>query len=132
VVGFAIVFALWIASAYQLMRNVRDIERSVAAARDRFENGETILSTVRTNVMMVSIGLRDALINQTPDAREAYLKMVAERREEVDKALPGYRDLVSTPLEQQQWAQLQNDLSQYWQVRQGIFDEKPPNQPAEA
>jgi signal transduction histidine kinase len=114
------------------MRNVRDIEQSVAAARDRFENGERILSTVRTNVMLVSIGLRDALINQTPAAKDTYLKMVAERRAEVDRALPAYRDLVSTPIEKEQWARLQNDLNQYWQIRATIFDVRLPTEPGEA
>ena len=70
--GFAVVFVLWVASGYELVRSLRDVDRRLEASRDDFQRGQDVLTTVRTNVLLGSIYLRDALIDRTPASHEDY------------------------------------------------------------
>jgi signal transduction histidine kinase len=132
VAGFAVVFALWFISAFQLLRNVRLVEQDVATARARTERGEEILTTVRTNVLFVSVYLRDALIDPSPQARDNFRKQLVALRSDVERSLPQYAALVTTDDEKQRFAELQNALTQYWNVREGVFAEDLPKAPNEA
>jgi hypothetical protein len=61
--GFAIVFALWLLWAYQLVRSLQEIEQNVSDVHESYVRGEQTLSKIRTNVLLGSIYLRDALID---------------------------------------------------------------------
>ena len=67
--GFAVVFALWLLWGYQLGRSLQNVERSVSSVHEQYVRGEQTLSKVRTNVLLGSIYLRDALIDTRPAPR---------------------------------------------------------------
>src|SRR6185503_13764626 len=62
-VGFAIVFGLWLLWGYQLVLGLRQFEQRVSTVDDSYLRGEQTLSRLRTNVLLGSIYLRDALID---------------------------------------------------------------------
>src|ERR1051325_2162254 len=70
--GFALVFALWLLWGYQLTRSLQNIEKCVASVHEQYVRGEQTLSKVRTNVLLGSIYLRDALIDTAAPPREEY------------------------------------------------------------
>src|SRR6186713_1505177 len=70
--GFAIVFSLWLLWGYQLGRSLQNIERSVSSVHEQYVRGEQTLSKVRTNVLLGSIYLRDALIDTAAARRDDY------------------------------------------------------------
>ena len=67
--GFAVVFALWLVWGYQLVQNFQHIEDNVESLQRNYVRGEQALSRVRTNVLLGSIYLRDALIDSAPVRR---------------------------------------------------------------
>jgi len=117
IAGFAIVFALWLASGYELVRRIREAEEQMASARRSFVRGQQVLTAITTRVMLGSIYLRDALMNPTAEMRDYYRREMTQLRVGVEKALPEYVPLVDTPLEREQWARLQVELNTYWQSR---------------
>ena len=121
IAGFTVVFALWLVSGYELVRSHRDIEERTALAQDSLLSGEQVLSTVRTNVLLGSIYLRDALMNPASETREYYRTELTRIRGDVERALPRYLPLVDSPFEREQWANLQARLDEYWQSREVAF-----------
>lgn len=121
IAGFAVVFALWLVSGYELVRSHRDVEERTALAQQSLLSSEQVLSTVRTNVLLGSIYLRDALMNPAPAMREYYRSELTRIRAEVERALPTYLPLVDTPLEREHWANLQVRIEEYWQSREVAF-----------
>ena len=121
IAGFAVVFALWLASGYQLVTGIRDAERHRATLHQSFLYGEQMLTTITTRVLLGSIYLRDALISPTPDVLERYATELAQLRNEVNDIIPRYQPLVDTPAEQAQWAKLQAELESYWKSREIVF-----------
>ena len=130
--GFAVVFALWLLWGYQLVRSLHNIEQNVTSVHDSYARGEETLSKIRTNVLLGSIYLRDALIDGATARREAYRGELTRLRSEVEVLLASYVPDVSSQDERDHWGRLQTELADYWASRDVAFTEqaKTPDQAA--
>src|SRR5688572_2043078 len=129
--GFAVVFGLWLLWGYQLVRDLRQFEQSVSTVDDSYLRGEQILSRLRTNVLLGSIYLRDALIDGGTARRETYRSELTRLRTEAEQLLRSYLPDVGSQEERDNWARLQLELRDYWVSREVAFTE-PSMTPAEA
>jgi signal transduction histidine kinase len=125
--GFAVVFALWLLSGFELVRQLHDVEGRVAEAHDAFARNERTLSTVRTNVLLGSVYLRDALIDTGGITRQYYRDELNQIRSDIERLVPTYVLQVESPIERQHWAELQTALDQYWTSLDVVFDDAPRN-----
>src|SRR5688572_16552053 len=132
IAGFAIVFGLWLLSGYELVRTLRDVEGRVTAVHESFLRGEQVLNTVRTSVLLGSIYLRDALIDNASPTREYYRDELNQIRADVERVLPAYLPEVESPVEREHWATLQARLEEYWESREVIFTPDAPRSTSEA
>jgi signal transduction histidine kinase len=119
--GFAVVFALWLLWGYQLVRSLVQIEQNVTSVHESYVRGEQTLSKVRTNVLLGSIYLRDALIDGAGAQRDSYRVELARLRNEVDTLLNSYVPEVSSQDDREHWARLQAGLADYWASRDLAF-----------
>jgi signal transduction histidine kinase len=118
--GFAAVFALWLVWGTQLVQNLRHIEHNVESLQRHYVRGEQALSRVRTNVLLGSIYLRDALIDSAPARQEYYRNELSRLRDEIEALLSTYlKDVPSA--ERDRWARLEEELSDYWSSRDVAF-----------
>jgi signal transduction histidine kinase len=130
VTGFAIVFALWLAWGFQLTRSLAETERNVAAAQNAHLHAEQVLLKVRTNVLLGSIYLRDAIIDGPSPQLESYRAELRRLRTEVDRAVRSYSP--ETPEEQVHWRRLQIELGEFWLSREMPFLAEAPALPGQA
>jgi len=115
--GFAIVFALWLLWGYQLLRSLEQIEQNVASVHDSYVRGDETLSKIRTNVLLGSIYLRDALIDGASARRDMYQAEFARLRREVEALVGSYVPDVTAADERDHWTRLQAELADYWTSR---------------
>ena len=125
VAGFAVVFAVWAFAGYELIRSVRGVEQQVAAAHHSFTRVSDILSTIRRNVLMGSIYVRDVLIDPASVARESYRDELRDLRSEIDAKLQAEAAAFDRPGERVQWQQLQTQLHHYWESLGFVFEPLP-------
>jgi signal transduction histidine kinase len=125
VAGFAVVFALWFLSGYELVRRLGEVEARVAQTHADFSRNERTLSTVRTNILLGSIYLRDALIDTSGVTRQYYRDELTQIRSEIERLVPAYVLEVQSPLERQHWTELQTALDQYWASLDVVFEDAP-------
>ncbi|HEV8395276.1 MAG TPA: ATP-binding protein [Vicinamibacterales bacterium] len=130
--GFAIVFALWLLWGYQLGRSLQNIERSVASVHEQYVRGEQTLSKVRTNVLLGSIYLRDALIDTAVAHRDDYRAELGRLRETIEQSLTAYVPEVGSEVEREHWARLQTELAEFWASRELALTDSEPRSPAQA
>jgi signal transduction histidine kinase len=131
--GFAIVFALWLLWGYQLGRSLENIEKSVATVHEQYVRGEQTLSTVRTNVLLGSIYLRDALIDSAPENREGYRAELGRLRQANEQAMTAYVPAVESAVEREHWGRLQSELREFWESRElALAANTLPRTPAQA
>jgi len=122
--GFAIVFGLWLLWGYQLVRSLREIERNVSSVHDAYVHGEQTLSKIRTNVLLGSIYLRDALIDGASARREIYRAELTRLRAEAEQLVRTYVPDVASQVERNHWERLQVELAEYWTSRDVAFTEQ--------
>jgi signal transduction histidine kinase len=127
VAGLAIMCGLWLLTGYELLRSLDEIGRRVNAVEASFDSGLETLSTVRTNVLLGSIYLRDALVDTAGGSRQQYLAELKGIRAEIETLLPAYLRQVELPVELHEWEQLELGLDDYWKSLDLVFG---PNAPS--
>lgn len=119
-VGFAAVFALWIVWSYQVITGLDRVALDVTALRHTYDRSEDVLAKIRTNVLLSSIYLRDAVIEDAPGRRAAYRADFTRLRNEALAQLARY-DQVATPEDRSRLRELASVLSQFWADRDAGF-----------
>jgi signal transduction histidine kinase len=132
IAGFAVVFGLWVLSGYELVRRLAALEQRTAAEHEAALRGTRLLTTIRTNVLLGSIYLRDAIIDNRSTNLDYYRDELNKIRGEVDRLLPAYVSDVTSSEERQHWAQLQKELADYWKSRELPFSADAPLDTSEA
>jgi signal transduction histidine kinase len=132
IAGFAVVFGLWVLSGYELVRRLAALEQRTTAEHEAALNGARLLTTIRTNVLLGSIFLRDAIIDNRSISADYYQQELNKIRLEVDQLLPDYLVDVTSAEERQHWAQLQKELNDFWKSRELAFSPAGPLDASEA
>lgn len=119
-VGFAAVFALWLVWSYQVLASLDRLSADVTAIRVSYDHGEDALIKIRTNVLLSSIYLRDAIIDDAPGKRSAYRADLARLRKEAIDQLAGYEQ-VALPEDRVRLRELATVLTRFWDDRDAAF-----------
>jgi signal transduction histidine kinase len=112
--GLVALFVLWLATGYELVRNLSDAEQRVNDVHAAFIRSEETLSAIRTSVLLGSIYLRDALIDTT-GTRQYYRDELRKTRTDIERRLPTLSADAELPVEQREWQQLKDGLDAYWE-----------------
>ncbi|MGD9905039.1 MAG: sensor histidine kinase [Vicinamibacterales bacterium] len=88
--GLLVTLALWLYTSYTIGRRIDDVERQAAQVAERYLKAQELLATVRIQVLVASVRVRDALLNPAPDALVAYRQQVADNYATLDAALTDY------------------------------------------
>jgi signal transduction histidine kinase len=129
--GFAVVFGLWLLWGFQLVLSFRQMEQQASDVHDSYVRGEQTLAKVRTNVLLGSIYLRDAIIDSASPQPDYYRDQFIRLRSDLEQVLRAYVPAVASSAEREHWARLQMELDNYWASRDvGLSDEA--RSPAEA
>ena len=112
--GFAGIFALWLGSAYDLVRRMVEADTRGMAIRSRFLRNEQLLSAVRVQTLLSSVYLRDAVLDTTSESVGSYQDRLHDIRKDVERSLLEYVPIVESEAERAQWRELQRELDDYW------------------
>jgi len=132
VAGFAVLIALWVFAAFELIRTLGDVERRVIAEHAAFGRAADTVSLIRRNVLEASINVRDALIDSAPRARESYQGELRVLREAIEERMVTYLRDVASAEERGEWAKLRSKLDEYWTYLEFVFADDLPTSTAGA
>ena len=132
IAGFAVVFGLWVLSGYELVRRLAALEERTAAEHEAALKGARLLTTIRTNVLLGSVYLRDAIIDNRSMSADYYRQELSKIRREVEQLLPNYLVDVTSAEERQHWSQLATELNEFWKSRELAFSPDGPLDTSEA
>lgn len=114
VLGFVVIFGLWFVSTYALVQRVSEAERQSAAITARFTAGEELLFTMRAQVLLSSVYVRDAALDPRPDATSFYRQQLRAARSDVEQAIARYLPEIDSSIERDHWTRFQAELQDYW------------------
>jgi signal transduction histidine kinase len=113
--GFLVILAVWLASTLYFTRRLSETQERSAAIHARYTRGQELLFAIRSQVLVGSIYVRDALIETSrslPDAapiRDQLRRLQAQVNQEIEQ----YKAIESVD-EGATWNRLEDELREYW------------------
>jgi signal transduction histidine kinase len=108
--GFGLTFGLWLLTGFQFTQRMAELERHANEINTRYMHGQELLSTVRAQILLGSVYLRDALTEPNVGAAEQYRHLLDDAYESADKALQQYVPVLDSPYEREQLAKLRKEV----------------------
>src|SRR5262245_43042700 len=86
--GFLVILGMWLASALYFTRRLTETQERSAAIHARYARGQELLFAVRTQVLLGSVYVRDALIESgqpSTEVRDQLRRLQAQVNEELEQ-----------------------------------------------
>ncbi|MEP7306130.1 MAG: sensor histidine kinase [Acidobacteriota bacterium] len=111
--GFGLVVGIWLFAGYYFTRRIADVERQGVAINARYVHAQELLSTVRTQVLLGSVYVRDALLDPDPTTAGNYRRRLEDSYTVVDDALRQYVPVLDSIAERDQVARLRGEIADF-------------------
>lgn len=111
--GFGLIVGVWLFAGYYFTRRIADVEQQAAAINARYTRAQELLSTVRAQVLLGSVYVRDALLDPDPTAASAYRRRLVDSYKLVDQALQQYVPVLGSDAEREQVMGLRAEISDF-------------------
>ena len=78
-IGFAVTLGLWLYTGYTFTQRIDTVQRDAGEVASRYMRAQELLSTVRAQVLLISVRVRDGLLDPQPE-------LLAQSREQLAAA----------------------------------------------
>lgn len=121
--GIAVTLGLWLFTSYTFTRRIDDVQRQAAAVASRYTRAQELLSTVRAQVLVSSVRVRDALLNPDPAAIAGYREQLHSIQRVVNNALDAYEPVLETAPGQDHVRSLRAEVEQFHRTSLAVLAE---------
>jgi signal transduction histidine kinase len=97
VAGFALIVGIWLFTGFYFARRMSDLERRSSDINGRYTRAQELLTSIRGQVLLGSVAVRDALLDPDPEALPGYRQQLDESYRAADGALQEYVPVVNAP-----------------------------------
>ena len=111
--GFALIGGIWLSAGYYFTGRMAELERRSTDINARYTRAQDLLTTVRGQVLMGSVYVRDALLDPNPATADEFRRQLAESYRSADEALKTYVPVVDVPSEQERIARLRHEIEDF-------------------
>ena len=112
-VGIAVTLGLWLFTGYTFTWRMQEVEHQAAQVAERYTRAQELLSNVRTQVLLSSVRVRDALLSPDPPIITAYRRQVDASHREIDESLAQYVPVLGSATELDQIARLRHEIDEF-------------------
>lgn len=130
--GFGLIVGIWLFAGYSSTRRIADVERQAAAINGRYMRAQELLSTVRAQVLLGSVYVRDALLDPDITAAPEYRRRLESSYHIVDDALQQYVPVLDSGMERTQVARLRGEIADFRRTMLEVLDTDPHRWPLDA
>lgn len=111
--GFGLTVGLWIVTGFQVTRRMAEVQREATAINRRYLNAQELLSTVRAQLLIGSVYVRDALLDPNPESEATYRRQLQNTYIAVDSALGRYEPVIDTAVERARIDRLRQEVATF-------------------
>jgi signal transduction histidine kinase len=112
-VGFGLTIGLWFFAGYQVTLRMRDTQRDAAAANARYMQAQELLASVRTQVLVASVLVRDALLDPGPAFVADHRQEISRAYVAIDSLLARYVPFLDSPAERERVTRLRDEIREF-------------------
>jgi signal transduction histidine kinase len=130
-VGFLGTLGLWMYTNYAFTLRIETVQRDAAQVAARYSSAQELLATVRSQVMLSSVRVRDVLLDPTPAAIQDCRDQLAVSSQSINMALADYEPVLPNASDSGAFARLSNEVAQFHQRSLQVLDEAAGRTPAQ-
>jgi signal transduction histidine kinase len=108
--GFGLTLGLWLFVGYQVTLRMQAAQREAAAVSARYLQAQELLASVRTQALVASVLVRDALLNPEARSVQAHREEITEAYDQIDGQLARYVPFVGSLSERERVARLREEM----------------------
>ena len=111
--GFGLTFGLWVFVGYHFTQRIAEVQREADEINARYIHAQELLSTVRAQVLLGSVYVRDALLDPDPASAGTYRRQLEDTYRAVGDALDQYVPVIDSPAERERVARLHREIDDF-------------------
>jgi signal transduction histidine kinase len=112
-VGFLGTLGLWLYTNYAFTRRIEAVQRDAAQVAARYMSAQELFSTVRSQVMMASVRVRDTLLDPTPATIQDCRDQLAASSRAINLALADYEPVLPNATDNGAITRLSDEVAQF-------------------
>jgi signal transduction histidine kinase len=112
-VGFGLLAGIWLFTGYYFTGRMAELERRAAEINRRYMQAQDLLATARSEILMGSVYVRDALLDPNAANADEYRRQLQQICDTADSALRGYVPIFDLPGEQERVDRLRHELDDF-------------------
>jgi signal transduction histidine kinase len=128
--GFCATLGLWLYTDRVFSARIEMVQRDATAVASRYTAAQELLSTVRSQVLLSSIRVRDALLNPEPNALGEYREQIGASHRVITMALADYEPVIGVIGENEQVSRLRSEVDRFHQTMLAVLTDAAGNSPA--
>ncbi len=111
VVGFGLTVGIWMFAGYYFGQRVADLEHRSADVSARYLHAQDLLTTARSQVLLSSVYVRDALIDLDPKSSATYRHEMERSFDRAEVALQEYQPVLDSRSERDRVQRLRGEIA---------------------
>jgi signal transduction histidine kinase len=104
---------LWLLVGYQVTTRLREAQRDAVAANARYTQAQELLSSVRAQVLLASVVVRDALLDSTQGGQADHRREIERLYQSIDASLTQYVPVLDSPAERERVDRLRREIREF-------------------
>jgi signal transduction histidine kinase len=130
--GFGLIVGIWLFTGFYFSRRIADAERQEAAINERYMKAQEVLSTVRAQMLLGSVFVRDALLDPDPTTADDYRRRLQDSYATADHALQQYVPVLDSSAERKQVTRLRGEIEEFRHTMLDVLATQATGRPADA
>lgn len=119
--GLAVMLGLWLFTGYTFAKRIEEVERRSADTAARYMRAQQQLATIRNQVLVSSVRVRDALLD--PATIESHRYQLEAIHATIVEALAAYEPVMGSLTEQEQVVRLRDEVDRFNQTSLAVLDD---------
>jgi signal transduction histidine kinase len=112
-IGLALICVTWVSAGYYFTRRMAELQTRATGISERYMRGQELLTTVRSQVLVGSVYVRDALLDPDRNSADEYRLKLEDAYQTADQALLQYEPVLNLPAERDQIQRLRIDIGDF-------------------
>jgi signal transduction histidine kinase len=111
--GFGLTLCLWLFSGYYFSRRITELQQQSTRVTARYVRAQARMSAVRSQVLLASVYVRDALLDPAPESIVDYRMKLDDAFAIIDRALVEYEPVLDSVKESSRVQQLRAQIREF-------------------
>ncbi|HZT76270.1 MAG TPA: ATP-binding protein [Vicinamibacterales bacterium] len=130
--GFGLMFGIWLLTGAHFSRRIGEVESRAAAVNARYVHAQELLSTARSQILLASVYVRDALLDPESSRDGSYRQRIEETSAAADQALRQYVPILDARAEGARVAGLRHDIADFHDTMLQVLEAGAAREPPDA